>query len=462
MEKSVRHAASGSGVIGLWPRSSAWGGEWSHRMAFSLCASLLIAGLSCATKKGPENGVSISAGPEIEKSTATAVFKVHSFEEAVTQMKLAIVGRPCGAGDRITAIAWEQGVPGLEEFAKESIAGAKGAILAGDMGISSSSVEELSSQLDPDTFCGVWWVNGQVTGREVEGLDMVFISLAGEKAGGTSIRFSPPLKLGPSGASPVPSALFGIREKVISSEFYGNADELWWVSKKRLVRYSLKWGKELQVWPLPGEGGGEQRTDVALRLFDSPSGGAMVGLYNPSAQKGGWFTMRDDTYTESAELAGFPLSEKERRFLKAEYSPDEGAFTLSDFGGREIATFTRLERVWGAGESVLVLQRTDGGLSAVRGNTLEHILPPVDGKVSAYTCLDRIIYLVEESSPDIVVAFSLGGGGIWESGWRSGEIPGRVSALCGGVIDSKTKLIVFTDEDKGDSSVYLLELPGTP
>jgi hypothetical protein len=317
-------------------------------------------------------------------------------------------------------------------------------------------------QLSPETFSGILWLETlQGPGGEMKGLSFVHRALGKDEETKLELILDPPInpakapQPAPGPAASPAEIILRLNGAVSAAALSESGEELWFASGGRLVRRSVAEQKDLQEWP-PSEGD-DPKAPCALRLLTEGEGLGRVGWC--AAGRGGWFALQDNEYRRGAAFEGFPLAEKEAKFLKAPWIAEEGAFGLQDHQGRDLGHFLSLVRVrTEAGESLLILLQRDGALKALRGNSLEVMPPPAEGTFAALAGWRDLVAVAETDPPHRIRIFRAGEGVAWESQWTSGPLPGTVLALCIGRMKGRTSPLAFVVDGEGTLAM-LLPLP---
>jgi hypothetical protein len=174
---------------------------------------------------------------------------------------------------------------------------------------------------------------------------------------------------------------------------------------------------------------------------------------------GAWLGTGGPGIQRIAPLEGFPLSERESKFLRAPYLPEAGTYALLDWQGKELGTFTELARTRAAsGESLLVLLERGGSVKALQGNTLDPLAPPAEGTFAAVAGTSDLLALAEAAPPHRIRVFRAAEGSAWEGLWVSGALPGPVQFLA---LDSSAgRVSACAMLADGDGTLtFLLPLP---
>jgi hypothetical protein len=265
---------------------------------------------------------------------------------------------------------------------------------------------------------------------------------------------APPKVVPPAPAAPAPESLPAIPGAVTAAAWPDAGEDLWFVYSGRLFRRLTAEGKEVQE--LPFTRAETPSAPWALRVLTDAGSPTRVGL--SVAGQGAWYAPKGKEFQPSGALEGYPLSEREGRFIKAPWDPDGEAYDLLDFQGKELAHFLQLARIRSdPGESLLVLRKKDGTLCAFRGNSLEPIPAPAEGGFSALAgWQDRVA--VSESDPPHRVRTFRRSGDSWEEVWSSGPLPRAASALCLGRTPGGEAALAFLP-GSGETAVLLLRPP---
>lgn len=362
-------------------------------------------------------------------------------------------------GGRV-ALGWDVRVPAAAAAAK-GVAQADSTLRPlPDLGVVAESLGEALDQVDPQTFSGVLWLevlmaeNGDVTG----------ISLTHRAPGHhgeirMGVVLDPPIRPPSTPLTPTPppaaspaEVLLRLKGAVCTAALSEDGEELWYTSAGHLVRYSLARGEQLQEWPPSGEDG--SGSGCFLRLPSQGDGAGKAGW--SSGGHGVWLALQGQEYRVGANFEGFPLTERESKFLKAPWLPDEGAFSLQDHQGKDLERFSGLVRIRAeGGESLLVLLRKDGSLRALHGNSLQPLPAPVEGTFAVLAGWRDLVAVAESEAPYRIRVMRAGDGGSWVEVWTSGPLSGRASALSLGRLKTRISALAFVTDGAGTEALLL-------
>lgn len=330
-----------------------------------------------------------------------------------------------------------------------------------DLGVAASSAGAALEQLDPGTFTGVLWMESlRVSGGTFAGLSLTLrrpgvpeeTKLVLTDLPAPTPHPSPPAQ---GGLQPTPEPLFRVAGRVRAMTVTEGGGELWYLLGGRLVRRGLSGEPTPQEWSI--EGSDAPDAPCVLRFLPEAGKGAHLGWV--CGDGGAWLGTGGSGIQRIAPIGGFPLSERESKFLRAPYLPEVGTYALLDYQGKELGTFTGFARTRSAsGESILVLLGKDGSVKALHGNTLEPLAPPAEGTFAAVAGTGDLLALAEAAPPHRIRVFRAAEGTAWEGLWVSGTLPGPVQFLALDSSGGRTGACAMLADGDG-TLTFLLPLP---
>ncbi len=357
-------------------------------------------------------------------------------------------------------LGWPSSDPYLFVAAKSLARSIPGMILLPDVGVSTAGYQESLVQLDPSTFDGMFWIEPISEEEELLlGINVVFHPTRNAQSLPLRMVFPEPLPVhGPSGPEAKPRKILAIKGDVHALAFDSKDEEIWWVGDSRVVRYSLPAGREMQSWPRSGDAGKEGPIPPVLRSLKGPDGSLRLAFFDPRGGAGVRYHQSGSSWLGSVALTGFPLTEREARFLSAPYDLEYGDFQLLDFQTDEMARFRNLQRIESPIGSLLVLEDRFGTLLTFSGNTMEPLASPTDSRITHTTVWGDLLIAGDHMEPFHVHAYRLRMDGAWEKVWSSRPLPSRVLAMAAGK-HRNTPTLFLAIREGGGVSVYTLRLP---
>ena len=405
----------------------------------------------------PPKGPGLPPSPAEVRAAATLMTP----EEAGRQAEVSFRTRYPDLLKGRVVLGWDPRVPAAVAAGRAAAAADSNLRLLSDLGVAADGPAQALTQLDPSTFSGILWIEIlRAPSGEPRGVTLVFRASGRTEEKRLEVFFSQgspspsPPKSSPTPA-PAPESLFKLQGTFSAAAWSGSGDEVWLLAAGRLLRRSLMEGKDLQEWPL-SQGGSPSET-CALRLFFEVGSPTRLGIVTDG--RGTWFAQQGQEFRPGGAFEGYPLSEKEARFVRAPWLSDENAYALLDYQGRELARFLDLSRIrTDAGESLLVLLKKDRSLSAFRGNSLETVPAPGEGAFSAIAGWRDRFAASEATTPHRVRVFRGTGNSSWEPLWISDSLPGSPLALCIGQLGEDEVVLAFLQGVEG-TVVQVLRLP---
>lgn len=400
---------------------------------------------------GPRTPPPLPAASQVKPAPATP-------EEAGRLAAEALRTRYPDLQKERAALGWDLRIPEATAAARALAAAAPFLRPLPDLGVVADSFPNALEQVDPQTFSGVLWLDLlRGPSGDLVGLALLCRFTGREQETRIEIPFDKALPPRPPlpGAKLPEEILWKIPGAVPAAALSDSSDEFWFISRGRVIRRGVSDGKDLQEWPMASPADGQ--APCVLRLFPDGEGPFQAGV--STGTKGELIAPRAKVTQPSSSLEGYPLSERESRFIKAPWLFEEGAYALLNYQGREICRFLSMVRIRPAsGGSLLVCLKKEGTLGAFSGNSLEPLPPPAEGTFGTLVGWQDLVAATEAVSPYRIHVFRATAGSGWERLWVLDPLPAPPQAICMGKIHGQPAVLALLPAAE-ETIVRLLPLP---